>query len=348
MSEATEDVSILISGEEWTAWTSMQLRRSVDKFAEASFEAPFDPERKRFRDTFRPFAYRPMNVLVDSATFFTGTMIGIDPKRDQSSNVVSASGYSLPTVLQDCNAPESAYPLELNELKLGEIARTLLDPFRLTVELQGSDGAPFRRVALDPDKTVFSLLADLAKQRGLIIGDNGSGAVVFKQSAKAGVPVARFVEGEPPLTSVTPRFAPQAYFSEITGIAKARAGREGSQYTVINGRLGDRLRPHTFKVDDTDDADLPAAVFAKMGRMFGNMLEVEIGVPTWRDPQGQLFEPDTTVTLLAPGSMIYEETDFLVRDVTYAQDTQETNATLTLALPGAFSGEIPDKLPWEG
>ena len=344
MSEAAH---ILIEGNEWRAWNTLELRRSIDRFAQVTFEAPFEPERKTFRDTFQPFTFKPLNVLIKRETVFTGTLLGVEPDLEEDSRTVSCSGYSLPAVLQDCQMPASAFPLELNELPLSEIARRLLDPFLLTVLAEAPEGAAFDRVAIRPEETIYSFLSELAKQRNLIITDNGSGALRFLRSSDPGRPVAQFREGEAPLSGVKPRFSPQSYFSEITGIAKTRAGRGGSKYTEQNTHLTDELRPHTFQLDDTDDADAPDATRAKMGRMFGNMLSVELELPTWRDPRGQLFVPNTTVTLVAPGAMIYRETEFLIRDVIYRQDSEETSASLNLVLPGAFSGEIPKTLPWE-
>src|SRR5699024_7629400 len=137
----------------------------------------------------------------------------------------------------------------------------------------------------------------------------------------------------------------QTYYSEITGLAKTRVGRGGSSYTVTNPRLQGVVRPHTFQVNDTDSPDLPAAVAAKMGRMFGNMVSYSAEVPTWRDPSGALWAPNSTVTLQAPGAMVYRETELVIREVTLKQDADSHSASLSLMMPGAFSGEIPEVLP---
>lgn len=82
--------------------------------------------------------------------------------------------------------------------------------------------------------------------------------------------------------------------------------------------------------------------------MFGNMVSYVVeGIPTWRDPKGNLWRPNTTITLKAPEAMIYRETEFLIRNVTLRQDAQSKTATLGLVLPGAFSGETPSRLPFE-
>ena len=106
------------------------------------------------------------------------------------------------------------------------------------------------------------------------------------------------------------------------------------------------MRPLNFTLGDVNAGDLPGAVKAHMARMFGNMVAYVVKVPTWYDPQGALWEPNTNVTLHAPGAMVYSETELLVRDVILKASQAEVTASLGLVLPGAFSGEQPESLPW--
>lgn len=209
------------------------------------------------------------------------------------------------------------------------------------------DGAPFDRVAIEPEKAPWPFLSELAKQRGVILSDTPLGELLILRSSEGGSPVARLREGVHPLQSVTPKFAPQTYFSELTGLFSARAGVAGSSYTIRNPHLRSVLRPSTFKPDDTEAADVPAAVRARMGRMFGNLVTYELEVPSWRDPAGNLWTPNTTITLLAPRAMVYRETELLVREVTLKRDAGSISATLSVVLPGAFSGGVPSRLPWD-
>ena len=342
-----ERVDLRIDGSTYRAWSDVEIHREIDSSSTVTFTAPFEPDRESFRRTFRPFSFRTIEVHVDGELVFTGTMIDVDPKVDAKSRKVSVSAYALPAVLENVNPPASAYPLEFNGLSLRQIAASLLDPFELTAVFEEDDGAPFKRVAIEPDGNILSFLADLAQQRNLVISDDAFGFLRFKRSTSTGRPVVRLREGEPPLESVEAKFAPQEYFSEITGRAKSKAGRKGSKYTVTNPHLSGKLRPKTFTVDDTDAGDLPAATEAKMGRMFGNMVAYAAKVPTWRDPAGRLWEPNTTLRLEAPGAMVYRETELVIRAVTLTQDESKDEAELALVLPGAFRGEAPTVLPWD-
>jgi len=347
LSTTPENVALSIDQKTWAFWDTVELTLALDNFSTCTFTAPFESERTLFRETFQPFSYKSLNVKVDGADLFTGQLVGVEPKVTADSKSVLCNGYSLPAQLSDIHAPSSAFPLEFNGLTLRQIADQLAQPFGLRVEFEAPDGASFRRVALKPEDSVRNFLAELARQRSLVISDSPTGALVFLQSIASGVPVVQLQQGEPPLESVAATFSPQAYYSEITGLSKTKASREGSKYTVQNTRLSGVTRPLTFTAQDVRPPDLPTAVQAKMARMFGNMVSYVVSLPTWRDPQGSLFTPNTLVTLEAPDAMIYNKTTLLVRDVILRQDKESTTASLGLVLPGAFNGVLPTVLPWD-
>lgn len=335
-------------GDEFRFWSDIEIRDAIDSYSTVSFTAPFEAERQEFREVFRPFTFKPLQVKVGGEDFFSGTMVGIFPEVTPESRSVKVDGYALPGVLQDTTEPASRVPLEFNKVTLRDIAEQLAKPYGIDVEFRESPGATIDKATLEVDQSPQELLAELAKQRNLIISNTAAGAVLFWRSITAGNPVARLRQGQSPVGSVSPSFSPQSYFSEITGFAKAKNGRPGSQYTAQNPFLDAVLRPHSFQVDDAAPAETPDAVRAKLGRMFANMASwVVDGIPGWRDPQGKLFRPNTTITLIAPDAMIYRETELLIRAVNYRQDAEEKSCSLELVLPGSFSGETPSQLPWD-
>ena len=106
-----------------------------------------------------------------------------------------------------------------------------------------------------------------------------------------------------------------------------------------NTRLKGVVRPYTFTVQDTLDADVQAACEGKAGRMFAGAIAYTVQVATWRTPAGKLWAPNTTVTLYAPGEMIYTEYEFLIRSVAFSRPSDEGSvASLTLTVPEAFAG----------
>lgn len=348
LSAATpNETSILVDGKRFRFWSELTLTRSIDAMDTLEFVAPFDHENVEFRETFRPFSYKPMTVYVGSELLFTGTLIGVAPQVDTDRKVVNIAGYSRPGVLNDCTPPASTFPLEFSGMTLEGIARALAKPFGIAVIYAGPAGSAFERVAAAPTDAILSFLAGLAKQRSHVISSTPDGKLLIQQTVPTGNPVAVLRQGASPVMSVTPTFSPQEYYSHITGLESVLVGTAGSQYTVKNTHLIGVIRPMTFSPSDVLGGDLKEAVDAKVGRMYGNMAAYSVEVDTWRDPAGKMWAPNTTISLLAPDAMVYTPYEFPIRSVKFRRVADSETATLDLILPGAFSGAAPARLPWE-
>jgi prophage tail gpP-like protein len=353
--EIEESVNVQIDKNYFGNWVECEIGLSIDSFSTVSLLAPFERDRREFRDLFRPFKYRDLEVDTHLVTLFHGFIVNVAPKLLPNESSVQVSGYARPGVFCDCTQPHAnsgdAIPKhrEFKKQGLKAIAESLCAPFGIEVEFAGPEGKPFDKVRITPEKKIFEFLAELAKQRNLVIANTVEGKLLFWQSVEPGKPVAKFIQGQSPLGSVEAEFRPQEYFSQITGFATKKRGKTPAKATVQNPWLTTPLRPHIFKLEDTERGDAHEATEAKVGRMFANMCSYTIpDIPSWRDPSGELWRPNTTVTLLAPDAMIYAETEFLVRNVKLKTTRDATTATLELVLPGAFNGKAPaDRLPWD-
>ena len=346
--ENKEEIAILIDGKRFRFWDRVRITRAMDKADTVEFGAPFEPDNTEFREKFRPFSFKPVVVTMGGAALFTGTLIGVTPVLDNARNTISVSAYSLPGILNDCTAPASSYPIEFNGQKLNDIATTMAAPFGIAVEFKDDAGAVFPRVAAEPGDKVLEFWEKLAKQRNLVIGTTPAGAALFWKSVEPGSPVATLRQGSSPVLSVTPFFNPQEYYSHVTGIEPVEAGSGGSQFTVKNTLLEGITRPMTFNTPDTEGGGVKAVVEAKAGRMFGNMAAYAVRVAGLHDSQGKLWSPNTTIKLIAPRAMIYREYEFVIRSVVMDVGMKSQFSTLNLVMPGAFSGQLPESLPWDG
>lgn len=341
-----DEVALLINGVRYRYWSEMAINRAMDSIDTVDIKAPFTVDIPEFKAAFRPFSYQPMSVTVGGDVLFSGTMVSVDPAITETEKTVTVSAYAKCGVLGDVNPSASALPTEFNNLTLKEIAARLCEPFGVAVEFTADAGKAFERVACDPTRRILDFLTELAQQRGLIMSSSPAGNLVFGKSVNTS-PVARLRQDESPLTGITPKFSPQNYFSHITGLESAEAGKKGGQYTVKNPHVTTGVRPFNFSVTDADGSDVQTATEAKAGRMIGNMASYTVELCTWRDANGKLWTPGDSVTLTAPDALIYNEYTFIIRAVTLNRDSDSMTATLDLAMPGAFSGEIPEALPWD-
>lgn len=340
------DVTIEIDEKRFEFWTQLRIKRSIDSLDAISFTAPFEPNAPGYRETFRPYAYKPLRVYVGITPLLTGTAISMHPSSANNGDIITVSGYSLPGVLQDCTAPASSFPLEFSGITLKDIARAVAAPFGLTVDFADEPGDKFDQIAMKPTDRVFDFLADLARQRNLIISSTENGELRFWRSKPAGNPVATLEHGKSPVMSIDPNFNEQEYYSHITGISFVATGVPGAQYTDKNPYLPGTVRPFTFGASDTDNIDIKTAVNAKIGRMFTNAISYRVEVASWRDTGGALWQPNTTINIYAPPVFVYNKYNFILRSVEFLRDRDSESAILELVPPGGFEGKIPEVLPW--
>lgn len=343
-STGEDEVAILINGARFRFWTAVRVDRVFDGFDSFTFQAPMESGRADFREALRPFEYRTVEITVGGTPLFTGVLVSIEPSVSENDKTVTVSGYSSPGVLADCTPPGSAFPLEYNDVTLRQVLEGLAAPFGLEVKDEVSNADIFERVACDPGRALFPFLSDLARQRNTVLSNDENGALTIRQTGAARNVVAKLKQGVPPVTSVTSSFSPQQYYSTVTALSPTLVGLEGEQASADNAFLN-VVRPHTFNAQDTDTTAQQAAD-AKLSRMFANVASYTVTVPTWRTENGALWRPGDTIVLEAPDAMVYTEYAFLVRAVSFSRDTEGYEATLTLVLPGAFSGEKPETLPW--
>lgn len=345
-----DEVAVLIEGKRFRFWDKVSVTLGFDSVDTVTFTAPFDPGSPDFRDLFRPFTYKQVDVTVGEETLFTGTVVDVIPSMTGSGNAVAVKCYSLPGVLGDCQVPASAVPLQFNGAGLAEITTSLLDPFGLSSEFSANaeEGDIFKKVNCAPDRVALDFLVDLAKQRGLVITSSAAGALLYDAADLDSKPVAKLTQGAP-ILEITPVFKPQDYYSSVTGIVPVLVGTEVQkllgvattkkrQITVRNPRLSGVIRPHTFAAESAIEVNSKAA------RFFAQSASYTVKVGTWRDPQGALWRPNTKVTINAPQAMVYSDYDFLVRTVTLAEDY---TSTLNVTIPEAFTSEQPTRLPWD-
>jgi prophage tail gpP-like protein len=340
-------VTVRIGGETFEFWNEIQIESAMDSFGLFSLTAPFEAAEPRFREVFRPFQFKSVEIQIGGGLWFSGTMMTPKPLVGSDSATVTAEGYARAGVLNDCPLPGARQPVEYNDLNLKEIATRQAAPFGLTPVFDAPAGRAFESVTIQDGQSVLSFWRTLAEQRGLVIGNDAAGSPLFQTETEAPA-VQRLELGAPGVMGVSPSFDAQAYYSHVTVVTPTFLNViEGIRHTKVNPFLRGISRPLTFSVEFVEPGEEVALVNTKMGRMFANAISYHVDVASWRNAAGDLWLPNTYVELLAPRAMVYEPTKFLVRRVSLKKDAKKEVASLTCVLPGSFSGQIPEALPWD-
>ncbi len=343
-----DEITVRVSGKEFRFWTDVRLIRSIDAVATFEFSAPFEPDNADFREVFRPLSFQPVDISIGGVRVFQGTLVQVNAEQGES-RTVSVSGYSRPGVLRDCTLPAGA-PVEFSDLDLRGISKAVAAPFGIGVVFREVGPGPVfdLPVAIEPSGKVMEFLIRLSHERNLVVGSTDAGNVLFWRTTSQG-PRETLTEGDSPLLTVTPSFKAQDYYSHISSLTPSFFGGAGDAYTVVNKNLRGVVRPFAFKVEDTYSADSVAATEARMGRMYANALGYTISVVGLRDSEDRLWEPNTKIRLTAPGAMIYEPTEFLIRTAIAERRSGKAVTELKLVLPTSFdtAGGVPEGLPWD-
>lgn len=343
-----ERVSLTLdSGAQFGAWSAAELQFGLDSYSGAALQGPFDHGRPEVRAAFQPLTFPRVEVRIDDELVITGRVRDMLPESSPAASSIAVTVYSLAQELAEVTPAPSLLPLEFNAVDLKQVANRLLSRSPFAATFEQPIGARFDRVRCSPDSTIHSFLQELALQRGFVLTDTPNGGLLFRRLGPTGRPVAR-LRGQP-VAQVTADIRAEDWFSEVTGYASSKPGRLGARRTEQNPLYrGPTVRSFSAQLGDTNSADVPAATRAALGRMLGSVVSYTVeDLPTWRDPQGALWRPNTTVTLVAPEVMVYRETELLIRAVELRQTPERETATLHLVLPGAYGGPIPEALPWE-
>jgi prophage tail gpP-like protein len=81
--------------------------------------------------------------------------------------------------------------------------------------------------------------------------------------------------------------------------------------------------------------------------MFADCVSFSLKCDGHKNSDGKLFKKGMTVCVEAPGAMITRQTNFIVRNIKLLRDETGKTAVLDLVLPGSYTDELPEVLPWE-
>lgn len=344
----SDEVTVKIDGTKLAIWNELTLTQAVDEFSTFLLNTPFDHTNKEHRRLFRPLGNQPVEISIGHERVFTGELVNVTPLGTPNENSVTLSGYSKAGVMLDSTMPDGQ-ALQFNEVPLSFIAGHIAAAFGLGLTTILPEDPPFAQVELELDTKVIDLLKDLAQQRGAVISNDVDGMPLIWVPEEDVESVAML--GAEVASKVEPQINGQNYFSHIYGYTQTnrKRGRVGERYEYVNplARSGVN-RAHFFKITDADNEDAPAVVAAKIGRMFGETAQWNLPeIPSWRDPQGKLWQVNKKLTMTAPQLMIYSATDFLIRSLTLYATPNSRTASMGLTLPGVFSGVTPEKWPWD-
>jgi prophage tail gpP-like protein len=344
-----QDVSMVIDGKKFTGFTGYEINLNYDSFDTFSFSAPYDIAQKELKTAITPFAFKDCEIYYFGELLFKGTLLTPDPELQAEATEITLQGYPLCAILNDCTVPPTKYPADYFNVTIQDIADPIAETYGIKIMYPDGPGDPFPDVSYEPTETVLGFLLKLAQQRKLLFSNDENGRLVFFKAKKEPAFIS-FKEGNSPLVSITPQFNAQDFFSHITGHTKTDSEMDSLSFTWENSYLTGKgiTRHKTIMVDDAiTSTDLENAVKAHAGRMYADCVSYSLQCDTHVNEKGKVFKKGMIVCIQAPGAMITRQTNFTARNIKLLRTAEARTTEMSLVLPGSFTEELPEALPWD-
>lgn len=332
-----------------TQYNQAAITLNYDSVASTfAFSLFFDPSNAEHKRLFKPGQYHDVTIEHNGERLITGTMLTHGFSSGPEKSLVSVSGYSKTGIIEDCEVPLSAYPLQTNGLSLRQICQKVLKPFNLNLmvdpAISSKVDAKFPQSTAGDDQSVKAYIDALARQKYVVITHDEFGNLVLTEAKVTQTPFAEFSPGLRDL-KMELNFDGQQMHSEITFQKQAtKRGKGNAGQSNVSNPYCRIHRPKTSR--QTSGRNVDTKYVARNGLSEElKAIELTIEVDSW-SRGGKLWRPNIIVTVINPECYIYNKCRWFVRSVEFSGDenSSETNdgtAKLVCCLPEVFTNETP-------
>lgn len=333
-----DELSIVIDGLEIRS-TASRVLLTMDTASDGwTASLPWEPGANPELDKrVLPGAFPPAKVYIGGKLVISGYLYRPVTGLDMAGTVKNLHGFSRTADLIDSNFKE---PYEESNVTLRQRADKLVAPFGIKVVYELDTVAdindPFDRVTASPTDKVFAHLNKLAKQRGVLISSTADGNLLFTAADTKSPPITTIQEGEPLAGRFTMDYDGRKRFSTTTAYGSTPGGnaKEAVQDPGVP-----RGRMKNFQIGDVLYGELEAAAKWERNRSLADAMTIPIPVATWLNPEGEIWKPNTKITVISASIHVPKGFDFLVRSVEFNENGNEKSAILNVIPPQVYTKE---------
>ena len=362
--DSPDQTTIIVDGTRIEQFSDESILLTIDNVGNGfSFNVPFFPGTKEYRDLFRPFKYQDIQLYIGGDLIINGTVEKIAPSLTDTSNSVNVQGRSKTGVLVDCTF-EKDDTMEFKGAALDEIANAVVSKFGLETSFPDGPGAIFEKAGpSSPTSTIFNFLQNLSRQRSLLMSQTTDGKLLFRRAKTSGVPVAELIEGQQGVlvsTAIydgTKRFSSYDAFGQEAGkndnfaqllaeISKKPAETDVSNQDVTDSDIF-TIRPKSIQANDTNQGNIENVAKWTLTSDIAAAVNIPMGYEGWLRPDGKLWAENELILVQAPSLMIYKPYIMLIKSVSFNSTPDSKSVEFGLTIPEAYSGEVPESFPWD-
>jgi prophage tail gpP-like protein len=233
-------------------------------------------------------------------------------------------------------------PYEENNVTLVQRARKLAQAHGIKVVVETDTGGPFDRVTAGESEKQSAHLKKLATQRGVLQSSTPDGNYLLWDANTKGKPVTTIEEGQPPTGRFNASFRGRERFNSYRVIGSTP--RDNGE-TIVQDTVVPTSRMTTIRMNDILEGEFEAAAKWVRNRALADAMTIQIPVAGWLDLRGNLWDPNTLVTIISPTLGVPDGFTFLIRAVELEERENEKSGVLSIVPPQVYTkGDIIE--PW--
>lgn len=329
------EVRLTVDDDEWGGWQSYRINLGMQQLA-GSFDLRLT-ERWAGQDSRRALRVgAPCTLHYDGELLITGYLDNVAPTYNAEDHSITISGRDKTADLVDCSAPATQWIGR----SLAAVARELCAPFGITVIDQAGANVPFRSLKPNDGETVFEMLDQAARIRGVLLITDGKGNLVITRAGSERSNDALRL-GQNILTG-SGNFDLRDVFSSysLKGQAQGDDNFYGEVAAAVLAKASDsrikRHRPLTLIADGPlDAAAARERVTWERNVRWGRSQSITYSVQGHRQLNGALWRPNMLTNVFDAYQFLAGE-ERLITDLTYILDDQGERSDLTVMPREAF------------
>lgn len=259
-------MKIKVNGKDYIYFNDVVINTPLDSVASTfTFLGFYDQTNPLHVELFKPLSYARVEFFdedragsANKGLISTGTIVHWAFKSSSEPNLVQLSGYSLPGVLDDCQIPYKAYPLETDNGTLEQIGNKLCGLFnikQIVYNIVSKEAAQLiPKTVAKIDETIKNYLCKVANQKNVVVSHDIHGnLILYRPDITA--PIKLSLNQQNTLTMELEVDGTKIH-SEITTIRQPTRGNGGNDVTdeVNNSQVNNPDAPggKVFKISSID------------------------------------------------------------------------------------------------
>jgi len=367
---------VKINGQQYKYFNDCSIQTTLASVASTfAFSGTFDINNPVHKKLFKPLQYYRVQFFDEDRAntpngglLSTGTVVSHKFASKAAPQNVMLSGYSISGILEDCQLPPSAYPLEFTNQSLGQIGTKickLLGINLIVYDIVKKECAQIiPRTVIKPDETLKNFLSKVAFQKNVIISHDIYGNIImFKPDVKA---AAKLSLNQTNCDSMELEINGQELHSDITCIRQPDVGEVGDNPFQNNydnlpsfESFGSSRKRKSFKIGTIDNTpDLLIGLFRPRvevltkGTFYNtltasqNLMAAELQAikVTFTLPYWPPVSIGDIVEIINPEIYINTLTRMVIESTNISENNEKKVFIGTLVLPETFTGEQPKNI----